>query len=150
MPMRHHVGVSTPVPSPRPGGDDGDGPQLPQQRAVDTPRPGSAPADQAGPGAPADESGPGASADEAGPGAVVGDPRPAPDDAPVPRAVVERDPEPASTARVYADGSALAQYVGDAAWHEDWLAWATGNEAGLVTTPLGLTELRRIALPGGV
>jgi hypothetical protein len=128
--MRHHVGVSAaPVPSPRPGGDDADAAQLPQQRAVGTPRPGGPPA---------------AEADL--PAAVMGDPRPAPDDAPAPVSGVDAVP----AARVYADGSALAQYVDGAACHEEWLAWATGNEAGLLTTPLGLTELRRFALPGGV
>ena len=128
--MRHHVGVSAaPVPSPRPGGDDGDGARLPQQRAVGTPRPGTPPDAEADPSA-----------------AVVGDPRPAPDDAPAQVPGGETVP----AVRVYADGSALAQYVDGAACHEEWLEWATGNEAGLVTTPLGLTELRRFALPGGV
>src|SRR3954447_5363395 len=128
--MRHHVGVSaTPVPSPRPGGDDGDGAQLPQQRAVGTPRPGGPPAAEAELSAP-----------------VIGDPRPAPADAPAPVPGVE----PVPAARVYADGSALAQYVDGAACHEEWLAWATGNEAGVPPTPPGVAELRRFALPGGV
>lgn len=185
MQMRHHVGVSdTSVPSPRPGGDDDQGTQLPQQRALGTPRPGS-PADD-GPQVDADESAAEAPASEPSPvdddpltpapvddaasrptpviaeprpapddeadplTPRIADPRPAPDDAPAARASVERARETRSTARVYADGSALAQYVGDADCHDEWVAWAAGNESGLVTTPLGLTELRRFALPGGI
>lgn len=65
-------------------------------------------------------------------------PRPAPDDAvPVRR-------------RVYADGSALARYLVGEPWRAEWLAWTALHEADLVTTPLGMTELRRVALAGGL
>jgi len=52
--------------------------------------------------------------------------------------------------RVYADGSALAQYIADAPYEAQWRAWVRDHEAELITTPLGLTELRRVALLGGV
>lgn len=87
------------------------------------------------------------------PPSIVGDPRPAPDDEPSLRAVVGPNPPstpPLPARRVYADGSALAQYVVGSSSHDDWLAWAHDHEDELVTTPLGLTELRRFALPGGV
>ena len=68
---------------------------------------------------------------------VVPQPRPAPDDeVPVRR-------------RVYADGSALARYLRGAPCGAAWLAWAAVHEADLVTTPLGMTELRRTAQAGG-
>ena len=55
-----------------------------------------------------------------------------------------------STPRVYADGSALSRYLDGAPCRAQWLAWAAQHEDELITTPLGLTELRRIARPRGV
>ncbi|MBO3085190.1 hypothetical protein J4035_11125 [Cellulomonas sp. zg-ZUI188] len=52
--------------------------------------------------------------------------------------------------RFYADGSALSRYLVGAPCRAQWLAWAADHEADLVTTPLALTELRRIARPRGV
>jgi hypothetical protein len=51
---------------------------------------------------------------------------------------------------VYVDGSALSRYLAGAPAREAWLAWTKDHEAELVTTPLGLTELRRIAQPRGL
>jgi len=76
-----------------------------------------------------------------------------PDDVgrPWPAAPPSRTPAgPAGTARVYADGTALSRYLAGAPAREEWLAWTREHEAELVTTPLGLTELRRIAQPRGV
>jgi hypothetical protein len=50
-------------------------------------------------------------------------------------------------AAAYVDGSALAQFLPDAALHEAWLAWAEGRR--LVTNPVGITELHGIAFPRG-
>ncbi|MDQ0372373.1 hypothetical protein [Cellulomonas humilata] len=74
---------------------------------------------------------------------VLPRPRPAGDDA-APVA-----PPPPVT-RVYADGSALSRYLVGAPCREQWLAWTAEHESQLVTTPLGLTELRRVAQPRGV
>jgi predicted nucleic acid-binding protein len=109
------VVTSGPVPSPRPGSDDGPD-RLPRPRAA---------------------------ADDV-PGPVVGPPRTAPDDAPA-RQATKRP-----VTRVYADGSALAQYIAGAPYGSQWWAWARDHEAELITTPLGLAELRRSALSGGV
>ncbi|WP_456824042.1 hypothetical protein [Cellulomonas sp. P5_E12] len=54
------------------------------------------------------------------------------------------------TQRVYADGSALSRYLDGAPCREQWMAWTADHEAELLTTPLGLTELRRVARPRGV
>jgi len=54
------------------------------------------------------------------------------------------------TPRVYADGSALSRYLDGAPCRTQWLAWTADHEDELITTPLGLTELRRIARPRGV
>ncbi len=62
----------------------------------------------------------------------------------------ERGPVPAPTGRVYADGSALSRYLDGAPCGPQWLAWAADHESRLVTTPLSLTELRRVARPRGV
>ena len=75
---------------------------------------------------------------------VLPRPRPAGDDAVQPVA-----PPPRVT-RVYADGSALSRYLDGAPCREQWLAWTAEHESQLVTTPLGLTELRRVAQPRGV
>lgn len=88
-------------------------------------------------------------------GPVLPQPRRAPDDAarpdaapPTPTAVPAR---PAvATPRVYADGSALSRYLDGAPCGAQWLAWVAEHEDELITTPLGLTELRRIARPRGV
>ncbi|WP_246125376.1 type II toxin-antitoxin system VapC family toxin [Cellulomonas xylanilytica] len=71
-------------------------------------------------------------------------PRPAGDDA------VRPMPPPRPVTRVYADGSALSRYLVGAPCRDHWLAWAAEHESQLVTTPLGLTELRRVAQPRGV
>jgi hypothetical protein len=82
---------------------------------------------------------------------ALASPRPAPDDHPdLLHGIVPPEPEPTSGPRVYADGSALAQYVDGSSSHTDWVVWAQDHEDELVTTPLGLTELRRFAAPAGV
>ena len=83
-------------------------------------------------------------------GAVLPQPRQAPDDEVVVRPAVGAVPPPARSARVYADGSALSRYLHGAPCRAQWLAWASTHEGELITTPLGLTELRRIARPHGV
>ena len=65
------------------------------------------------------------------------------------RSVAEPAP-PAPAPRVYADGSALSRYLVGAPCRAQWMAWAAEHETQLITTPLGLTELRRIARPRGV
>ncbi|WP_231384313.1 hypothetical protein [Cellulomonas sp. URHD0024] len=121
-----------PVVPPRSGGDD-EAARLPQQRAS------------------AEDSDPAPGADGASE-PVLGDPRPAPDDAPALAALGGLGPAPSlgPGPRVYADGSALAQYVVGSSSHDEWAEWAKDHEDELVTTPLGLTELRRLALPAGV
>ncbi|WP_233575350.1 hypothetical protein [Cellulomonas sp. PhB150] len=49
------------------------------------------------------------------------------------------------TARVYADGSALSRYLPGAPHGSQWQQWASENLASLVTSPLGISELRGIA-----
>ena len=135
-----------PVPSPRSGGDDDEVAQLPQPRAAGDGPPSTLSDDQHDDEQHDDEQHDGAPA--------LASPRPAPDDrlaaptAPAPAPAPTPAPEPAR--RVYADGSALAQYVDGSSSHADWLDWAKDHEDELITTPLGLTELRRIALPAGV
>ena len=63
---------------------------------------------------------------------------------------VRRPPRRLAVTRVYADGSALSRYLVGAPCREQWLAWTAEHESQLVTTPLGLTELRRVAQPRGV
>lgn len=48
---------------------------------------------------------------------------------------------------VYADGSALVQFLPSAPFHEAWTAWAQGRR--FVTSQVGVTELRRVAWPLG-
>ncbi len=121
--------------------------ELPVQRGVGTSRatPQSSPAPEAiATPRPAPD-------DEADPAtAILGDPRSAPDDEPVPQSQPAARPSPTPVTRVYADGSALAQFVEGSSCHVEWLEWTKHHEADLVTTPLGLTELRRFALPAGV
>ena len=140
--------------------------QLPAQRGVGTssatsePSPASPPSDDPAPSTPPDPAvgSPDAVAtprpapdDELDPaGAVLGEPRPAPDDDLARRAAATPAPKQAPATRVYADGSALAQFVDGSSCHDEWLEWTTDHEAELLTTPLGLTELRRFALPAGV
>ena len=50
---------------------------------------------------------------------------------------------------IYADGAALARAVTDEPESAAWRLLATQREDDLVTSPLGLTELRRIADPLG-
>lgn len=52
--------------------------------------------------------------------------------------------------RVYVDGSALSRYLAGAPSRDAWLAWAADHEDRLVTTFLGVSELRRVARPRGV
>lgn len=47
---------------------------------------------------------------------------------------------------VYVDGSALSRYVVDLLGSPEWRGWAAAHESSLVTTPLGISELRRVAL----
>lgn len=49
---------------------------------------------------------------------------------------------------VYADGSALVQYLPDGPFRDPWLAWA--QDRRLVTSQVGITELRGFAWPLGV
>ena len=46
---------------------------------------------------------------------------------------------------IYADGSALRRFVASDAESPDWLRWAEAHADQIVTSPLGLTELRRTA-----
>ena len=48
---------------------------------------------------------------------------------------------------VYADGSALAQFLPGAAHRDAWLVWTYGRR--LVTSPVGITELHGLAFPLG-
>ena len=48
---------------------------------------------------------------------------------------------------VYADGSALVQYLPDAPFRDPWLAWSAGRR--LVTSQVGITELHGIAFSRG-
>jgi len=59
-------------------------------------------------------------------------------------------PEPVARTRVYVDGSALTRYLDGAPCRDDWLAWVAEHEDRLVTTFLGVSELRRVARPRGV
>ncbi len=52
------------------------------------------------------------------------------------------------TPSVYADGSALVQFLPGAPFHDAWTAWAQGKR--FVTSQVGVTELRRVAWPLGV
>ena len=52
-------------------------------------------------------------------------------------------PEP--PARVYADGSALSRYLPGAPHGAQWREWADTHRDRLVTSPLGVSELRGIA-----
>ena len=91
-------------------------------------------------------------------GGLLPQPRPAGDDAarpvrpprPVGGDAVRPVAPPRAQTRVYADGSALSRYLVGAPCREQWLAWTAEHESQLVTTPLGLTELRRVAQPRGV
>jgi len=120
------VTASSSAPAPHPRGDDGT-PVLPQPRAArdDEPRPDAQGADDR----------------------QRQDAAAAPVSAPADRvdSVVA-----APTTRVYADGSALSRYLDGAPCRAQWLAWVADHEAELLTTPLGLTELRRVARPRGV
>ncbi|WP_029291802.1 hypothetical protein [Cellulomonas sp. HZM] len=51
--------------------------------------------------------------------------------------------------RVYADGSALSRYLPGAPFGPAWRAWAAQHEPDLVTSPLGVSELRGTARPFG-
>lgn len=50
---------------------------------------------------------------------------------------------------IYADGSALSRALVPGAEAGAWLRWSSEHAAEIVTSPLGLTELRRAALPLG-
>jgi predicted nucleic acid-binding protein len=65
---------------------------------------------------------------------------------PAPWSLVPRRERP----RVYVDGSALSRYLAGAPSRDAWLAWAAEHEDRLVTTFLGVSELRRVARPRGV
>ena len=46
---------------------------------------------------------------------------------------------------IYADGSALSRFLASEPESDEWLHWAEEHADQLVTSPLGLTELRRSA-----
>jgi predicted nucleic acid-binding protein len=48
---------------------------------------------------------------------------------------------------VYVDGSALSRYLVDLPESLEWRRWAPAHQTVLLTTPLGLTELRLVANP---
>ena len=50
---------------------------------------------------------------------------------------------------IYADGSALSRSLATGPESASWMRWAAENAGLLVTSPLGLTELRRAADPLG-
>lgn len=77
-------------------------------------------------------------------------PAPSPPAPPSGATVAAPPVRPVPTARVYADGSALSRYLDGAPCRTQWLTWVADHEAQLITTSLGMTELRRIARPRGV
>lgn len=48
---------------------------------------------------------------------------------------------------IYADGSALSRWLGTDTESASWCRWADQNAEHLVTSPLGVTELRRAVPP---
>lgn len=50
---------------------------------------------------------------------------------------------------IYADGSALSRALATGQESASWMRWSAENPEVLVTSPLGLTELRRYADPLG-
>ena len=46
---------------------------------------------------------------------------------------------------IYLDGSALVRFLPGVRYYDEWVAWALPRLAELVTTQLGLTELRQAA-----
>ncbi len=50
---------------------------------------------------------------------------------------------------IYADGSALSRALAPGSEPASWMRWAAEHADELVTSPLGLTELRRAAAPLG-
>ena len=52
--------------------------------------------------------------------------------------------------RIYVDGSALCRYLLDTDEAAGWRVWAAMREPTLLTSPLALTELRRVADRGGL
>lgn len=50
---------------------------------------------------------------------------------------------------IYADGSALSRALSTGVEAASWMRWADQHAAELVTSPLGLTELRNVAAPLG-
>ncbi|WP_242448272.1 PIN domain-containing protein [Cellulomonas sp. WB94] len=51
--------------------------------------------------------------------------------------------------RIYVDGSALCRYLLDTDEAAAWRSWVATREPSLLTSPLALTELRRVADRGG-
>jgi len=51
--------------------------------------------------------------------------------------------------RIYVDGSALCRYLLDTDEAADWRVWSASREPSFLTSPLALTELRRVADRGG-
>ena len=51
--------------------------------------------------------------------------------------------------RIYVDGSALCRYLLDTDEAAGWRAWVATREATMLTSPLALAELRRVADRGG-
>lgn len=50
---------------------------------------------------------------------------------------------------IYVDGSALSRSLTTGAESASWLRWSSEHAAELVTSPLGLTELKQAAAPLG-
>ena len=50
---------------------------------------------------------------------------------------------------IYVDGSALSRSLAAGPESASWLRWSAEHADRLVTSPLGLTELRRVAAPLG-
>lgn len=63
--------------------------------------------------------------------------------------MLAQPPPPVEHPRVYADGSALTRYLDGAPDGSAWRAWVARHEGELVTTPLGISELRGTARPLG-
>src|SRR5665648_1190146 len=60
-----------------------------------------------------------------------------------------RAPVGRTTMLIYADGAALSRSLRGAAESASWLRWAAEHADQIVTSPLALTEVRRVADPLG-
>src|SRR5665647_1292256 len=66
-----------------------------------------------------------------------------------PRGTGTRAPVGRTAMLIYADGSALSRSLTGDAESASWLRWATEHADEIVTSPLALTEVRRVADPLG-